>query len=266
MTLPGSAGTSDGETVQQACDLTDGTQELYVQDSGGQMYGDSLCSQEEQNGWTPEGSPGPLASQAQQAAQAQAQAQASASAAASQASANAAAKQHAQNDLSTLEGFSLSSDLTKLSGDLTQTSNDLAAEKTAAAAGPNADGGDCYNLQSNVDYDAQQNVEYDAQQDLGYDLQQNLVPDISSGRQDISTLQSDLSNLRRMGLPAPSGAQAAITTAQNAISDAVSTANAGISQENGYVSQAYSVAAGIATGNCAGDGPGSTPAPIQAIS
>jgi hypothetical protein len=266
MVLPGSAGTADQETMHQACDLTDGTQELYVEDAGGQAYGDSICSQEEQNGWTPEGSPGPLAARAQQQAEQQAQAQASASAAASQASADTAAQQQAQNALSTLEGFSLSSDLSQLSRDLTKTSNDLAAEKTAAAAGPNADGGDCYNLDSNVDYDATENVEYDAQEDFGYDLQYNLVPDISSGRQDVSALQSDLSDLQSMGLSAPSGAQAAITAAQNEISSAVSTANADISQENGFVSQAYSVANSIATGNCAGDGPGSTPSPIQDIS
>lgn len=261
MVPPGSASTPDGENMQSACDLTDGTQELYVEDAGGQTYGDDICSSEEQNGWTPEASPGPLASQAEQQAQQQAQAQASES----QASSNAAAEQQAQNDSSTLAEFSLSSDLSKLSGDLTQTRNDLAAEKTAAAAGPNADGGDCYNLESNVDYDAQQNVEYDAQQDLGYDLLQNLVPDISSGRQDISTVQSDLSNLQSIGMPAPSGAQAAITTAQDTISKALSAANADISQENSYVSQAYSVANSIATGNCAGDGPGSTPSPIQPI-
>ena len=262
MIAPGSPGTADDETMQEACDLTDGTQELYVEDTGGQSYGDSICSQEEQNGWTPESSPGPLAAQAQQ----QVQAQASASAATSQASADAAAQQQAQSDLSALQGFSLSPDFSKLSDDLTQASNDLAAEKTAAAAGPNADGEDCYNLDSNVDYDAENNVEYNAQSDFGYDLQGNLVSDISSGRQDISTLQSDLSSLQSMGLPALSSAQAAITAAQRAISKAVSKANADISQENSYVSQAYSVANSIATGNCAGDGPGSTPSPIQDIS
>jgi len=262
MVAPGSAGSADDETMQAACDLTDGTEELYVEDAGGQSYGDGICSQEEQNGWTPESSPGPLAAQAQQ----QVQAQASASAAASLASANAAAQQQAQSDLSTLQGLSLSPDLSKLSGDLTQTTNDLAAEKTAAAAGPNADGGYCYNLESNVNYDAESNVEYDAQDDFGYDLQENLIPDISSERQDVSSLQSDLSSLQGMGLPAPSGAQAALMAAQKAISNAVSTANADISRENSYVNQAYSVANSIATGSCAGDGPGSAPSPIQDIS
>jgi hypothetical protein len=101
---------------------------------------------------------------------------------------DAGAQQQAENDLSTLQGFSLSSDLGKLASDVSQTNNDLAVEKTAAAAGSNADGGDCYNLESNVNYDAQSDVEHDAQDDFGCDLQQNLVPDISSGRQDINAL------------------------------------------------------------------------------
>ena len=110
MVPPGSATTSDGETMQSACDLTDGAHELYVEDAGGQTYGDNICSAEEQNGWTPEASPGPLASQAEQQAQQQVQAEASES----QASSNAAAEQQAQNDSSTLAEFSLSSDLSKL--------------------------------------------------------------------------------------------------------------------------------------------------------
>lgn len=266
LVLPGSPGGADGETMQEACDLTDGTQELYAEDAGGQSYADSICSQEEQNGWAPEGTPGPIAAQAQQQARQQAQAQASQSAAAAQASTDAAARQQAQNALSTLQGLSLAPDLGKLSADLTHTSKDLAAEKAAAAAGPNADGGNCYNLTANVDYDARSNVAYDAQADFGYDLQYNLVPDIASGRQDVTALQSALSDLQNLGQPAPPGAQPAITTAQNAISNAVTTANADTSQENGYVTQAYQVASGIATGNCAGDGPGSTPSPIQGIS
>jgi hypothetical protein len=69
-----------------------------------------------------------------------------------------------------------------------------------------------------------------------------------------------------MGLPAPAGAGRAITAAQNAISAAISTANADIIQEDGYVSQAYTLSDSIATGNCAGDGAGSPPSPIQDIS
>lgn len=266
MSVPGSQGSADSDTLAETCDLTDGTQELFVEDGGSSIYGSGICNSEEQNGWTPEETPGPLASEAQQAQQQQEQEQESASAAAAQASADTAAEQQAQNDLNTLQGWSLTSDLSKLASDLGQTSADLAAEKTAAAAGPNADGGDCYNLDENVDYDAQENVEYDAQEDFGYDLQQNLTPDLASGRQDISGLQSDLSNLQSLDVSVPSGAQSAITAAQGQIASAISTANADIRQENGYVSQAYEVASSIATGNCKGDGPGSTPTPIPDIS
>ena len=115
MTVPGSQGIADSDTMEEVCDLTDGTQELYVEDGGSALDGDNICNQEEQNGWTPEGTPGPLASDAQQAAQQQEQAQASASASASQASANAQAEQQAQNDLDTVQQFSLSSDLSALS-------------------------------------------------------------------------------------------------------------------------------------------------------
>lgn len=185
---------------------------------------------------------------------------------ASQASANAGAQQQAQNALTTLQGFSLSSDLRTLAGDVTQTNSDLAAEKTAAAAGPNADGGNCYNLIGNVSFDARSGVEYDAQNSFGYDLRYSLVPDISSGRQAIGALQSDLSNLTSMGLPAPSGAQEAITSAQNMIRNAISTANSEVSQVNADVSSAYAVSNSMATGNCAGDGAGTAPSPIRDIS
>jgi hypothetical protein len=129
--LPPGSQAGDGDTMGVSCDLTDGTQELYVVDGGGEFYGNSICSQEEQNGWTPEGSPGPLAAQGQQ----QEQAAAAASAAASRASANAAAEQQAQNDLGTLEGFSLASDLSALSGDVQQTDDDLGTVKSDAANG-----------------------------------------------------------------------------------------------------------------------------------
>jgi hypothetical protein len=259
MVAPGSAGTADSETMEEACDLTDGTEELYVEDAGGQSYGDSICSQEEQNGWTPESSPGPLASQAQQQAEQQAQAQASASAAASQASANAAAEQQAQNDLSTLQGWSLSNDLSSLSSDVTQTNNDLATVKSDAA---NGQGSYCDNVYTAAD-DAD-TVSYDADT-LSDDLD-TLTNDIATGRSDIGAFQGDLSTLQQMGLPAPSGAQAAISAAQGTLSQAVQTANTDIGQENGLVSQAYSIANDLATGSCSGGGPGSPPSPIQDIS
>ena len=63
----GSPDTADTDTMGETCDLTDGTQELFVEDGGEMPYGDGTCTREEQDGWTPEPKPGPLASQAQQA-------------------------------------------------------------------------------------------------------------------------------------------------------------------------------------------------------
>jgi len=186
---------------------------------------------------------------------------------ASQASANTAAEQKASSGLATVQGISFSSDLGQMASDVKKTNSDLADEKTAAAAGQDGPGGpQCYNLTANVDYDAESNVEYDAQNNFGYDLQYNLQPHISSDRSATSALQNDLSTLQGMGLAAPSGAQSAISAAQSVISQAVSAANADIQQVNSDVSQAYSLANGMATGNCAGDGPGSPSSPIQPIS
>ena len=254
MLAPGSQG-EDGDTMGVSCDLTDGTQELYVEDGGSEIYGDSICSQEEQNGWTPEGSAGPLAAQAQQ----EEQAAASASAAASQASANAAAEQQAQSDIGTLEGLSLTSDLSTLSGDVQQTGSDLATVKSDAA---NGQGSDCVNV-STTGADAD-TVAADADS-LSADLD-SLTNDISTDQQDITAVQNDLAALQSDGLQAPSAAATAIASAQTAISQAVSAANAGIATVNGYVNDAYSIANGMATGNCEDSGPGSAPSPIQDIS
>jgi hypothetical protein len=178
--------------------------------------------------------------------------------------ANTQAEQTAQNDLSTLGGAdSFRRDLNALSSDVSQTNSDLAAEKTAAAKGPNADGGGCYNLEENVDYDATENVDYDATDDLGYDLQENLKPDISTVRSDIATLKTDLVTLNAAALPAPAGAAAAITAAHQAIQQAIASANADIDQVNADVSEAYSIGNGMATSSCTG--PGATPAPIGHI-
>src|ERR1700678_19333 len=148
MVAPGSPGTADGETMQEACDLTDGTEELFVEDAGGQSSGDSICSQEEQNGWTPESSPGPLAVQAEE----QVQAQASASAVASQASANADAEQQAQSDVNTLtQDTNLSSDVDTVAGDVQTTNTDLGTTRSDAA---NGNGYQCINASTTVYNDA----------------------------------------------------------------------------------------------------------------
>jgi hypothetical protein len=61
------------------------------------------------------------------------------------------------------------------------------------------------------------------------------------------------------------GAAAAIAAAGKAIGQAAAKANGEIDQVNADVTQAYSIANGMATGSCAGDGPGRPPVPIGHI-
>jgi hypothetical protein len=63
----GSRDIADTDRMAETCDLTDGTQELFVEDGGEMPYGSGTCTREEQDGWKPEATPGPLALQAQQA-------------------------------------------------------------------------------------------------------------------------------------------------------------------------------------------------------
>ena len=64
----GSRDTADTDTMAETCDLTDGAQELFIEDGGEMPYGAGTCTREEQDGWKPEATPGPLARQAQPAA------------------------------------------------------------------------------------------------------------------------------------------------------------------------------------------------------
>ena len=129
MVSPGQSANADQETMEQACDLTDGTQELYIEDAGGQTYGNSICNQEEQNGWTPEDSLGPVATVMQQAGQQQAQAQASESAAVSQQQAISQTQQQLLDDIGTLESDSSSLNTnTQLAGDVQDMKSDYQTE------------------------------------------------------------------------------------------------------------------------------------------
>lgn len=179
-----------------------------------------------------------------------------------QASANAQAEQTAQDDLSALQGAAdFSSELGSMSSDMSTIQNDLQTERNDAAQGP---GSDCYGNSGTVDYDVTGTIEYDVNGGFQYDLNQ-LTNAISVARGDITTLNNDLSSLSASGLPAPSGASAAIASAQQAISQ-VSAANSGIDSENPVVTQAYAIANAMATGACAGMGPGSPPSPMPHIS
>ena len=122
-------------------------------------------------------------------------------------------------------------------------------------------GNGCYNV-STVKIDAS-NVGADATL-VSLDLD-TLMIDIGTATQDIATMKADLANLTTIGLPAPPGATAAIAAAGLAINKAIAKANSGIDQVNADVTQAYSVANGMATGSCSHDGPGHPPAPIRHI-
>ena len=61
----GSRDVADTDSMAETCDLTDGAQELSVEDGGEMPYGDGTCTKEEQAGWKPEATPGPLALAAQ---------------------------------------------------------------------------------------------------------------------------------------------------------------------------------------------------------
>jgi hypothetical protein len=80
-----------------------------------------------------------------------------------------------------------------------------------------------------------------------------------------ATMKNDLVNLSSSGLPATPGAAAAIAAAGKAIRQAAAKANGEIDQVNADVTQAYSVANGMATGSCSRDWPGHPPAPIRHI-
>jgi hypothetical protein len=210
LTVPGSQ-LSDGDTTSEACDLTDGTQELYIEDSGGMADGNSICSSEEQNGWSPEAQPGPLASLVQHLEQANAQASASAS----MADAIAGAQQDAASD-----DRQLDSDVSQLGTDLKSWSGDVAtaaSDYTSLLSEPLCLGGSS----DQSTYDDAQNV-YDDGQSV-YDDESALTNDTSSAQSDLGTLTSELSALSQDGSGTGtyagdiSAAQAAIRRAQAAV-------------------------------------------------
>jgi hypothetical protein len=170
-----------------------------------------------------------------------------------------ASQAQAQSDLAALhhdDNF-VGGDLRALSSDARLTGSDLAATKSDAALGT-----DCYNV-STVKIDAT-NVKTDAST-VSIDLS-TLTSDIGAVTQDVAAIKNDLANLTASGPPATPGATAAIAAAGKATRQAAAKANGEIDQMNADVTQAYSIANDIATGSCAGDGPGRPPIPIRHIS
>ena len=169
-----------------------------------------------------------------------------------------ASQAQAQSDLAALQHDDnfVGGDLRALSSDAHLTGPDLAATKGDATLGT-----DCYNV-STVNIDATI-LNQDASI-VSIDLS-TLTADIGTVTQDVATMKNDLATLTASGLPATPGATAAIAAAGKAIGQAAAKANGEVDQVNADVTQAYSIANGMATGSCAGDGPGRPPVPIGHI-
>ena len=169
-----------------------------------------------------------------------------------------ASQAQAQSDLAALQHDDnfVGGDLRALSSDAHLTGPDLAATKGDAALGTG-----CYNV-STVKIDATI-LKQDASI-VSIDLS-TLTADIGTVTQDVAAMKNDLANLTASGPPATPGVAAAIAAAGKAIGQAAAKANSEIDQVNADVTQAYSMANGMATGSCSRDGPGHPPAPIRHI-
>jgi hypothetical protein len=169
-----------------------------------------------------------------------------------------ASQAQAQSDLAALQHDDnfVGGDLRALSSDAHLTGPDLAATKGDAALGTG-----CYNV-STVKIDAT-TLKQDTSI-VSIDLS-TLTSDIGTVTQDVAAMKNDLASLTASGLPATPGATAAIAAGGKAIGQAAAKANGEIDQVNANVTQAYSIANGMATGSCAGDGPGRPPVPVGHI-
>lgn len=226
------------------CAMTDVGVVAWVYDSGGQFTGQQVCSWFLSAGWAEDTA----------AESAAAAASASASAAAALEARRAADQRAAEQAVGELSSDidAVTSPLSTLRSDRKQADADLAGTQHDARRGP---GSDCYNAQT-VDYDAADNVGYDVTDGMSYD--RNEIRDaISAARQAIEDVTSALNVLNADGLPAPIGADRTVRAARTAITSTVAAANTEIDRGNADLSSAYQIANGIASGACAGTGPGS---------
>jgi len=208
----------------------------YVEDTGGQIYGQGLCSEFLTATWTEDtGVEDQVAAQASSATRAQASTAASAAAANKLAMDQAAAAKLVASIQTDIQP--LAKDLSGMDSDVSKENDDLAGLKKDAAGGT---GTSCDNVQT---------VNYDATQNVGYH--------ISALRQDVSALHNAVQQVRDDGGPATDGADSAIASANSAITDAITHANADIDQANSMASAGIQIANKLATGNCSGNGPGS---------
>lgn len=239
------------------------TYEAEVDDDGGRFNGQQVCSAFTVSGWTEN-----TAAEQQRSAAAQASAASSSAAAASAAAAQAEQDQLAEDQhnatgaLANLKQDSdFTSDLSGLAADVRNADEDLASARADAAQGQ---GDYCINVSSTVYNDAASTLYNDAQSSVYTDLQ-TIASAVGTARTDIEHVQSALQRLSVDGLAAPAGNSDALRSARAAITAAISTANAAADHANNDVSAAYAMANSLATGACAGMGPGKPPTPLQHI-
>ncbi|SDO60258.1 hypothetical protein SAMN04515671_1456 [Nakamurella panacisegetis] len=185
-----------------------------------------------------------------------------ASAAAAAAQQQAASDQQAeQRALASLEqDTNFDQQLSSLSADVKQTQVDLDHTRSDAKAG----GGDnCVNASSVVYNDAASTVYNDAASSLSNDAIQ-LSIQFATAQTDIDNVQS-AEQLGADGVAADASSAGSVDAAKSAIAAAKATANADIDKVNEAVAAAYKVANSIATGPCAGTGPGDPPDPMAHI-
>jgi hypothetical protein len=151
-------------------------------------------------------------------------------------------EEQAQSDLQAVQGISFSADLAALNADARTSVNDgrkaradfhayLAACAPAGESAPEA-----ASMQAAFDND--ETKMFDSMGTPASDDTRatndatRLQEDINAAGSQVTAVQDDMATLHSEGADLPSGAQAAITAAHNAVSQAVTTANADIDQVN----------------------------------
>lgn len=238
------------------CAMTSAGQSATVRDTGSAVIGRSICSSMVSAGWQED------TSKEDEVARAQASATAAARLSAEQEKAMLAEADAFARDSAAVEEArtavkswpaKLTADLTKVDDALKEVKAALAQTRTDAAGGQ---GDNCYNV-TTVTYDAQQNVEYAAKQGVGYAATQDVAADIAAARADIDKFDQAVAVLvAHPGVLTPGDADTIKTDLRSAIRGAVAHTNGAIDNANAYTATAYSIATKLATGSCAGYGPG----------
>ena len=161
-------------------------------------------------------------------------------------------QQTAQNDIATLrqDTGSFSGDLSTMANDVKQASKDLGIVQADAAKGR---GSYCDNVYTVGD------DTYTVDDDtatVGDDVY-TMTGDFQTVHQDMATVNGDLQTIANDGGVVPQGASSALSAAHAAIKQAKATANGYIDQVDATDNQAFTIASGMATGSCSGQGPGS---------